>query len=51
LNHPHPVDQAIGYAAVGLIEDYALRDGLQVSDALVAADALVLDVDFTLTVR
>ena len=35
-----PVDEAIGYAAVGLIEDYALSDGLQVADALIAATAL-----------
>ncbi|MGO9261583.1 MAG: type II toxin-antitoxin system VapC family toxin [Bryobacteraceae bacterium] len=35
-----PVDEAISYAAAGLIEDHALSDGLQVADALIAATAL-----------
>lgn len=35
-----PVDEAISYTAAGLIEVYALSDGLQVADALIAATAL-----------
>ena len=35
-----PVDEAISYAAAGLIGDYELSDGLQVADALIAATAL-----------
>jgi hypothetical protein len=35
-----PVDEPISYAAADLVADYALSDGLQVADALIAATAL-----------
>ena len=34
-----PVNEAISHSAVGLMEDHALRDGLHVADALIAATA------------
>jgi predicted nucleic acid-binding protein len=35
-----PLTEAIGEAAVGLIEEHALSSGLQLADALIAATAL-----------
>jgi predicted nucleic acid-binding protein len=34
------VNEPVSYAAARLIEDYALSDGMQVADALIAATAL-----------
>ena len=34
-----PVDEQIGYTAANLVENHALADGLDISDALIAATA------------
>lgn len=37
-----PIDQAIAYGALALMEEHAQSDGLQVADALIAATVLQL---------
>jgi predicted nucleic acid-binding protein len=38
-----PIDQSISHRAMALLEEHALRDGLEAGDALIAATALVRD--------